>query len=136
VASTNRPDLVDSAFLRPGRIDKALYVPAPDYEGRIKILKVHTKNMPIDDDISIKKLALITDGFSGADLENLCREAGMQAIREQKEDFKKVKNKHFEFALTKVTSTLGKDQIEKYETMAKQQFQSQKTRDSESGLYK
>jgi transitional endoplasmic reticulum ATPase len=136
VASTNRPDLVDPAFLRPGRIDRSVYVPAPDYEGRRKILKVHTKKMPLDDNISIKKIALVTDGFSGADLENLCREAGMQAIREDKEKFKKVKNKHFEFALTKIGSTLPKETIEKYDTMAKQQFQAQKIRDSESGLYK
>ncbi len=136
VATTNRPDLVDSAFLRPGRIDKSVYVPPPDYDGRIKILEVHTKRMPLDEDVSLKKLALMTDGFSGADLENLCREAGMQAIREEKEKFKKVENKHFEFALTKVSSTLGKDTIEKYETMAKQQIQGQKYRDSESGLYK
>ena len=136
IATTNRPDLVDSAFLRPGRFDRVLYVPPPDYDERIKILEVHTKRMPLAKDVSLKKIALMTDDYSGADIENLCREAGMQAIREQKEDFKKVKNKHFEFALTKVGSTLGKETIEKYETMAKQQLQTHKFRDSDSGLYK
>jgi transitional endoplasmic reticulum ATPase len=135
VASTNRPDMVDPALLRPGRIDKLLYVVAPDYEGRIKILKVHTKNMPLREGISLKNIALMTDGYSGADLENLCREAGMQAIREKLDDFDFVELKHFEFALTKVGSTLQKDTIDKYETLAKQLAQDQKVKERDSNLY-
>jgi len=135
VASTNRPDMVDPALLRPGRIDKILYVVAPDYEGRIKILKVHTKNMPLREDISLKNIALMTEGYSGADLENLCREAGMQAIREKLDDFDFVELKHFEFALTKVGSTLQKDTLDKYETLAKQLAQDQKVKERDSNLY-
>jgi len=135
VASTNRPDMVDPALLRPGRIDKILYVVAPDYEGRIKILKVHTKYMPLKKGISLKNIALMTEGFSGADLENLCREAGMQAIREKLDDFDIVELKHFEFALTKVGSTLQKDTLEKYETLAKQLSQDQKVKETDSNLY-
>ncbi len=136
LASTNRPDLVDPALLRPGRIDKILYVVAPDYEGRIKILEVHTKNMPLKEGVSLKNLALMTEGYSGADIENLCREAGLQAIREQKEDFELVEFKHFEYALTKVGSTLQKETIDKYETLAKQLGQEQKLKESDSNLYK
>ena len=101
IASTNRPDIVDPAFLRPGRFDRLIYVEAPDFESRIKILEVHTKNMPLAEDISLKHIAQITEGYSGADLENVCREAGMQAIREKMENFEKIENKHFEFALNK-----------------------------------
>ena len=136
IASTNRPDLVDPAFLRSGRIDKLLYVEAPDYEGRLKILEVHTKNMPLAEDVSIKKIALITEGYSGADLENLCREAGMQAIREDIENFKEVKNEHFNYALTKIKSTLRKETIEKYENMAKQYAQSQALDRDRTDLYR
>ena len=135
IASTNRPDLVDPALLRPGRIDKLLYVVAPDYEGRIKILEVHTKNMPLEEGISLKNIALMTEDYSGADLENLCREAGMQAIREKLEDFDIVEFKHFEYALSKVGSTLQKETIDKYENLAKQLAQDQKGKDSDSNLY-
>ena len=136
LASTNRPDLVDPALLRPGRIDKILYVVAPDYEGRIKILEVHTKNMPLKEDVSLKNLSLMTEGYSGADLENLCREAGLQAIREKLEDFESVEFKHFEYALSKVGSTLHKEIIDKYENLAKQLAQDQKIKQSDSDLYK
>ncbi len=136
LASTNRPDLVDPALLRPGRIDKILYVVAPDYEGRIKILEVHTKDMPLKEGLSLKNLALMTEGYSGADLENLCREAGLQAIREKLDDFKVVELKHFEYALSKVGSTLHKETIDKYENLAKQLAQDQKIKDSDSNLYK
>ncbi len=136
LASTNRPDLVDPALLRPGRIDKILYVVAPDYEGRIKILEVHSKNMPLKENVSLKNIALMTEGYSGADLENLCREAGLQAIREKKEKFDFVEFKHFEYALSKVGSTLQKETIDKYETLAKQIGQDQKIKESDSNLYK
>ncbi|MHA1535549.1 MAG: CDC48 family AAA ATPase [Promethearchaeota archaeon] len=135
LASTNRPELVDPALLRPGRIDKLIYVVAPDYEGRIQILEVHTKNMPLNEDVSLKNLGLMTEGYSGADIENLCREAGMQAIREKMEDFDFVELKHFEAALTKVGSTLQKETIDKYENLAKQLAQDQKVKDSDSNLY-
>jgi transitional endoplasmic reticulum ATPase len=136
IATTNRPDLVDPAFLRPGRIDKLIYIEAPDYESRLSILEVHTKSMPLAQDVSLKNIALITEGYSGADLENLCREAGMQALRETKKNFKEVNAKHFEIALNKVGSTLPKDTLERYDTISKSLAQAQKMRDSESGLYK
>ena len=77
VAITNCPDILDPALLRPGRFDRLVYVPAPDTGARLKILTVHTKNMPLSDEMpeSLPQLAQRTDGYSGADLENVCREA-------------------------------------------------------------
>ena len=135
LASTNRPDLVDPALLRPGRIDKLLYVVAPDYQGRLKILEVHTKRMPLSEDVSLKNVALMTEGYSGADLENLCREAGMHALREKKDDFEFVTFKDFEYALTRVGSTLQKEILEKYENLSKQMVQGEKLKDGDSNLY-
>lgn len=136
IASTNRPDIVDPAFLRPGRFDRLIFVEAPDYKARLKILEVHTKEMPLAENVSIKKLATTTEGYSGADLENVCREAGMQAIREKMENIKKIENKHFEFALSKIKSTLPRAVIERYENMAKQITESRNIKDSKADLYR
>jgi len=136
IASTNRPDLVDSALLRPGRFDRLLYVIAPDLESRLKILDVHTREMPLANDVSLKHVAQITEGYSGADLENVCREAGMQAIREKMEDIDKIEYKHFEFALSKINSTLPNEVIEKYEDMAKVITTSRNIKESSADLYK
>jgi transitional endoplasmic reticulum ATPase len=136
IASTNRPDIVDPAFLRPGRFDRLIYVDAPDFKSRLKILEVHTKNMPLADDISLKHFAQITEGYSGADLENLCREAGMQAIREKLEKFEKVENVHFEFALSKIKSTLPTEIIQRYETLAKEITESRNIKEASADFYK
>jgi len=111
IATTNRPDLVDPALLRPGRIDRFVLVPTPDEKTRLEIFKVHTKNMPLKD-VDIKELARRTEGFSGADIEALCREAGMNALRENIKA-KEVRRKHFDEALKKITPSLTKD-IEDY----------------------
>ena len=136
IASTNRPDIVDPAFLRPGRFDRLIYVEAPDFVSRLKILEVHSKKMPLDDDVSLKHIAQITEGYSGADLENVCREAGMQAIREKMEDFEKIQNKHFEFALNKIKSTLPGEIIQRYEAMAKEITESRNIKESSADFYK
>ncbi len=136
IASTNRPDIVDPAFLRPGRFDRLIYVEAPDFESRIKILEVHSKNMPLAEDISLKHIAQITEGYSGADLENVCREAGMQAIREKMEDIDTIENKHFEFALNKIKSTLPGEIIQRYESMAKEITESRNIKESQADFYK
>ncbi|MFW9898497.1 MAG: CDC48 family AAA ATPase [Candidatus Thorarchaeota archaeon] len=136
IASTNRPDLVDPALLRPGRFDRLLFVTAPDYDARVNILKVHTKNMPLAKDISLKKIAQITEGYSGADLENLCREAGMNAIREKMTDLEKIEWKHFEKAMEKIKSTLSKEVVERHEQLAKQITESRNIRDTSADLYK
>ena len=75
VAATNRPDAIDEALLRPGRIDRIIYVPPPDVEAQLQILRVHTRASPLAEDVDLEEFALNTEFFSGADLENLCREA-------------------------------------------------------------
>ncbi|MHA2088558.1 MAG: CDC48 family AAA ATPase, partial [Promethearchaeota archaeon] len=136
IASTNRPDIVDPAFLRPGRFDRLIFVKDPDYEARLKILQVHTKNMPLAEDVSLKNIAQNTVGYSGADLENVCREAGMEAIREKMEDLEKIENKHFEFALDKIKSTLPKEIVDRYENIAKQISESRTIKESQADFYK
>lgn len=81
IAATNRPDMVDSAILRPGRFDRLIYVPEPDEKSRLQIFEIYTKEMPLTKDVDLKQLALMTKYHSGADIESLCREAGMHALR-------------------------------------------------------
>lgn len=96
LAATNRPDLIDKALLRPGRFDKQILIAAPDLEARKQIFAIHTKNMPLANDVDIESLAKRTEGYSGADIEGVCREAAMNALRKDiktgyvsKEDFEK-----------------------------------------------
>jgi cell division protease FtsH len=99
IAATNRPDVLDPALLRPGRFDRRVVVPRPDIGGRSEILKVHTKKVPLDEDVDLEVLARGTPGFSGADLSNLVNEAALIAAREDKS---KVSHVHFEHAKDKV----------------------------------
>ena len=92
--------------------------------------------MPLDENVSLKKIAQITEGYSGADLENVCREAGMEAIREKMTDLKTIENKYFEYALTKIKSTLPREIIEKYYNMAKQITESRNIKESKADLYR
>ena len=98
IAATNRPDVLDPALLRPGRFDRQVVVPNPDIGGREKILKVHTRNVPVAPDVNLKTLARGTPGFSGADLANLVNEAALLAARRGKRvvtqrDFEDAKDK-------------------------------------------
>src|SRR4051795_308525 len=99
VAATNRPDVLDPALLRPGRFDRRVVVDLPDLKGREGILRVHTRNIPLSDDVDASVLARGTPGFSGADLANLVNEAALNAARYDK---KKVQMVDFEFAKDKV----------------------------------
>ena len=99
IAATNRPDVLVPALLRPGRFDRQVVVPRPDINGRLGILKVHTKKIPLADDINLEVIARGTPGFSGADLEILVNEAALYAARQNKD---KVENSDFEFAKDKV----------------------------------
>ena len=81
IAATNAPDLLDPALRRPGRFDREVIIPVPDLEGRREVLDIHTRGMPLTEDVKLQKLAEITHGFSGADLEALCREAAMNVLR-------------------------------------------------------
>ncbi len=98
IAATNRPDILDPALLRPGRFDRQVVVPPPDVKGREKILEVHTKRIPLAEDVDLAVLARSTPGFTGADLENLVNEAALIAARKGKnkvdmEDFEEAKDK-------------------------------------------
>ena len=112
LGATNRPDMLDPALLRPGRLERQILVPPPDEETRLKILQIHTKNMPLKN-VNLKKLAKLTENYSGADLEALCREAALTALRENKKT-KEIKMKHFEKALKKVTPSLSEKLLEFY----------------------
>ena len=85
IMATNRPDVLDPALLRPGRLDRKIEIPLPNESGRIDILKIHSKPMTKKGEIEFESLAKITDEFNGADLRNVCTEAGMFAIRDQRE---------------------------------------------------
>lgn len=81
IATSNRPELIDNALLRPGRIDRQIHVPVPDYEARVEILRVHTQNNPLGDTVDLEEVAELTNHYVGADLESVCRTATMNATR-------------------------------------------------------
>lgn len=81
VGATNRPEMIDDALLRPGRFDKLIYIPPPDLATREAIFKVYTDRIHMDSSLDLKQLAEMTEGFSGADIENVCREAVYDALR-------------------------------------------------------
>ena len=99
IAATNRPDILDPALIRPGRFDRIIEVPFPDEEGKLEILKIHTKNMTLDPDVDLASVAASAKDASGADLKSICTEAGMFAIREENYS---VSAQNFEDALDKV----------------------------------
>jgi len=117
IAATNRPDIMDSALLRPGRFDRMILVPVPDAAARKAILTVHTKNMPLKD-VSIDELVSRTEWYVGADLENLCREAAMLALRLD-QDAQVVDMKNFEAAFKVVKPSVDKESVKQYENMSK-----------------
>jgi len=110
LAATNRPEAIDPALLRPGRFDRIIEIPMPDAETRLAIFKVHTKNMPLDKSVSLEELANQTDGYTGAEIENICREAGMNAIRANR-DY--VTRDDFQKALQEVKPTIPKEVTER-----------------------
>jgi transitional endoplasmic reticulum ATPase len=113
IAATNRPDIVDTALLRPGRFDRIILTPAPDKKTREEIFKVHTRKMPLKN-IDLTKLAEKTSGYVGADIEAVCREAAINALRRDIKS-KEVTNKDFEEALKKVKPSITKDIEKAYE---------------------
>ena len=117
LAATNRPDIVDPAVLRPGRFDRLIFVNPPNQKGRLQIFKVYTRDMPLASSVSIKELASITDGFVGSDIEALCREAGMLALRESF-DIENVTMSHFNKALERIHPTVTSDVIKYYEKIS------------------
>ncbi len=118
IAATNRPDILDPALIRPGRIDRILLVPAPDEDGREKILKIFTKGMPLASNIDLNELNKQLDGFSGADVETLCREAGMIALRENLRA-RKITKENFEMAIESLHPSITPEIIKWYEVFGK-----------------
>ena len=118
IAATNRPDILDKALLRPGRFDKLLLIPLPDTASRRKILEVHTRNMPLER-VDLDMIAEKTGGYVGADLENLCREAGLIALR-HKTGANKVTSSNFEEALKLVRASTDQETAKLYESLAKE----------------
>lgn len=114
VAATNRPDCLDSALLRPGRLDHIIYVPPPDQQARLRILKVRTQSMPVDADVCLEELAAKTELYSGADLENLCKEAALLALQENMEA-SAIKHTYFLRSLSKMCPSLTAQQIQSYQ---------------------
>ncbi|HII83454.1 MAG TPA: AAA family ATPase, partial [Methanobacterium subterraneum] len=110
-------DLMDPALLRPGRFDEVVLVPPPDEKARKEILKVHVGHMELDEDVKLKELAKKTEGYSGADIEVLCRKAGMIALHEDM-NILKVSYRHFKSALKKINPSTTPKTTEYYEQIA------------------
>ena len=135
VAATNRPDIVDPALLRPGRFDRLIYVRPPDKKAREKIFSIHLKGKPIADEVEISELAGMTEGYVGADIESICREATMLALRDfikpdmSKADMKQnlekivVNKSHFKRAISRIrpasSSESGRDYDQSIESFAR-----------------
>jgi len=126
IAATNRPDMIDSALLRPGRFDKLIAIQTPDTEAREEIFKIHTAEKPLAADIDLQKLSEQTDGYTGADIAAVCNEAVMASIREyistgnpldkKHLDKLQVQKKHFDHAIS-IIKKMPKNQLEKYMTI-------------------
>ena len=131
IAATNRPDIIDPALLRPGRFDRLLYVPPPDKESRMHVLKIHTKKKPLANDVKIDVLADQTEGYTGADIAALASAAVMLALREHVAKYKdpkeaertkeelKIHMSHFEEAMKKIRP-LSKQEIDMYKNVSEQ----------------
>lgn len=124
VAATNRPDMLDDALLRPGRLDRVIYIPPPDLKGRLSILKICTEKIPLDSDVALQDLGVLTDLFSGADIENLCKEAALLALQENGLEATTVKHEHFVQSLRTVKPSLSTKDLEFYEKFYNQELTS------------
>jgi transitional endoplasmic reticulum ATPase len=131
IGATNRPDIIDPALLRPGRFDRILYVPPPDRDSRLQIIKIHTKKKHLAKDIDINRLADATDGYTGADIASLSSAAVMLALREHISKYKdpkeaekhkeelKIHMKHFDEAMKKIRP-LSMQELNMYKTISEQ----------------
>jgi transitional endoplasmic reticulum ATPase len=131
IAATNRPDIIDPALLRPGRFDRLLYVPPPDHDSRIQIIKIHTKKKPLAEDVTVDQLADHTDGYTGADIASLSSAAVMLALREYVSKYPdpnesdkhlqelRIHMHHFEEAMKKVRP-LSTQELKMYERISEE----------------
>lgn len=130
LAATNRPDMVDTALLRPGRLDRLLYIPPPDERSRVEIFRIHTQGKPLGPDIDFQALGKRTKDYVGADIEAVCREASMMAIRDNingsmsPEEAKskaadiRITMKHFDAALKKIKPSASMESMRAFERLA------------------
>ena len=125
VAATNRPDMVDPAVLRPGRFDRLIYVPEPDEKSKLQIFKIYTKNMPLGKDVDLVQLAASAKNFSGADIDALCREAAMVALRKDV-NANQVTSSDFDEARKRVGPSVTPDMEKWYKSFMQQARQVQK----------
>jgi transitional endoplasmic reticulum ATPase len=116
IGATNQPSLLDPALLRPGRFDELIYVPVPNRDGRLRILEIHTRNMPLAPDVDLGELADRTEGFTGADLENLTRRAGLDALREDV-NAQEIPMRYFERALRETRPSVTPEMDREYRRM-------------------
>ncbi|AFO56327.1 MULTISPECIES: CDC48 family AAA ATPase [unclassified Natrinema] len=144
IATTNRPDLIDSALLRPGRLDRHVHVPVPDEDARKAIFEVHTRNKPLAESVDLEWLAGETEGYVGADIEAVCREASMAASREfinsvDPEEMDdtignvRIGKQHFEHALEEVNPSVSPDTREQYEELEDEFQQAEPGQDEQLG---
>jgi transitional endoplasmic reticulum ATPase len=145
IAATNRPDIIDTALLRPGRFDRLLFVPPPGLEARKQIFKIHTGKTPLAEDVNVEEFAKRTDGYTGADIASVANTAVMLALREHiskaknPEDAKKrakglkVSKHHFEEALLKV-KPMSSQELKMYERFSQQFSEAPKPRISISSV--
>ncbi|HLF55002.1 MAG TPA: CDC48 family AAA ATPase [Candidatus Nanoarchaeia archaeon] len=131
IGATNRPDMLDTALLRPGRFDRIILTPVPDLPSRLEIFKAHTHGMPLKD-VDVEELADKTDGYVGADIEAICREAAILALREDI-SAKEVAMSHFEDALKKVPPSVTKDVEKTYEDL-RERFRSARAKEMKKEL--
>jgi len=134
VGATNRADILDPAVLRPGRFDSVVFVPPPDEDARVEIFEVHTRDMPLTEDVDLRELAKMTKGFSGADIEGLCREAAMTAVRKDWKA-KPVEMKHFKSAMDEVKPSISAEDKERYKSQAERVLRRAPSRDEQLSGY-
>jgi transitional endoplasmic reticulum ATPase len=157
IGATNRPDILDPGIMRPGRLDQLIYIPLPDFESRVSIFKAALRKSPIGEDVDIRQLAEVTDGFSGADLTEICQRAAKNAIRDsitaQIERQKRVEagelsqeeadalpdpvpvisSAHFEASMSKARRSVSPEILEQYEQFTNKQKQQWSASTGEGG---
>ncbi len=134
IGATNRPDIIDDALTRPGRFDRLIFTPLPNKAARLSIFKIHTKNMPLAKDVKLEELAKKTEGYTGSDIEAVCREAAIAALREDLKN-KEVKKKHFLAALKMVGPSVSKDVENKYKNFKETLRQVKFRQDNKPGYF-
>ncbi len=121
IGATNLPDVLDPALLRNGRLDRKVFVPVPDYDDRVDILKMATNNTPLSKDVSLEKLAKLTKYYPGADLLSLSRGATLLAIKEKGDKFDRVEARHFKQTMKSIPPSLTPEIIKRYEEIYREE---------------